>query len=433
MSAEPDSPASSSSTVRFRIIAVSVAMAFLLYLHRICLSEVVKSDSFLADFPTASKEEIGRVLASFFLAYALFQVPAGWLSDRFGGRLMLCIYIAAWSILTGYSGMASGLGVLLIARFALGIAQSGAYSTSSGVIRNWFGPGGRAAASSYVSIGGRLGGTLAPLLTTTLILWFGGWRSVLLAYCVAGLVVAVAYWILVRDRPEHPESEDEETAESESEIDRASKGGFRDVASLTVSMLSSRSLWLNSLAQFCLVFGWAYLITWLPTYLKEQKGVDDFTGSLMVSFVLGVGIVGQLIGGRIGNVAVKRLGTRWGRSLPLACTCFIAGFAYLGCAGIDSVWLIVGLCAIVSLMTDIGNPTVWAFMQDIGGRNTAAVFGWGNMWGNFGASASAAAVPILMSMGGETLTFLTCAGMYFVASLAALGMDATLTVRKQCD
>lgn len=413
-------------------------MAFLLYLDRVCLGEIVKTDAFLADFPNASKEDIGEVLGAFFLAYALFQVPAGWLSDRFGGRLMLCVYIAAWSLLTGYSALAASLGGLLLARFAFGVAQSGAYSTSSGVIRNWFQYRARATASSYVSLGGRLGGTLAPLLTATLILWLGGWRMVLFLYCGLGLAAAAAYWVLVRDDPaEHPNVEDAELVaigkpKNEEQADEEPRG-FSDVVSLIWAILRSRSLWLNSLAQFCLVFGWVYLITWLPTYLKEEKGVDDLTGSVMVSIVLGIAIPGQLIGGRLGNFAVSRLGPRWGRSLPLAATCLLAGIAYAGCAILDSVWLIVALCAIVSLSTDIGNPTVWAFMQDIGGRNTASVFGWGNMWGNLGASASAVAVPHLTSLGGQTLVFMTCASMYLVAASAALGMNATQQVREPCD
>jgi nitrate/nitrite transporter NarK len=81
-------------------------------------------------------------------------------------------------------------------------------------------------------------------------------------------------------------------------------------------------------------------------------------------------------------------------------------------------------------MTDLGNPSIWAFMQDVGGRNTGSIFGWANMWGNFGAALSAKLVPLLMVYGasqgmGQNLVFFTCAAAFFVAGLAALGMDAT--------
>lgn len=451
MPTEPDSaigqsgPPSSSpqpaSAIRMQVVAVSFVMAFLLYLDRVCLGEMVKSDSFLGDFPDASKEQIGEVLGAFFFAYALFQVPAGWISDRFGGRAMLTFYILAWSGLTAFSGMATSLSGLLMARLAFGVVQAGAYPTSSGVIRNWFHFRDRAMASSFVSIGGRLGGTLAPFLTTLLVLQLGSWRYVLYLYGFIGIASAIAYWMIVRDDPrEHPSVNPAELEKIGSQGEAEPKTNLRDILPMMGAIMASRSLWLNALAQFCLVFGWVYLITWLPTYLKEEKGVESFLGSIMVTGVLAIAIPGQLIGGWLGNQAVIRLGHRWGRVAPLSGTCFLAGIAYVGCSSFDSVWLIVGCCAMVSLMTDIGNPTVWAFMQDVGGRNTSAVFGWGNMWGNLGAAASAVAVPHLLNLGnsldsifsdGQILVFLTCAGMYGVAGLAVLGTDATKPIRGQ--
>ncbi|QDV83107.1 MFS transporter [Stieleria magnilauensis] len=429
------------TSVRKRIIAVSVLMAFMLYLDRVCLGEIVKSDSFLNDFKGASREQIGEVLGAFFFAYALFQVPSGWASDRFGGRIMLTFYILAWSLLTGWSGMGATLGALLVARLAFGVAQAGAYATSSGVIRNWFHFRARAQASSFVSIGGRLGGTLAPFLTTFLVYQLSSWRYVLYLYCVVGLIVAVAYYVIVRNRPEEHAGVNDAELELIGRADQtaaetaAATTNLRDIGPMMLAIIRSRSLWLNSLAQFCLVFGWAFLITWLPTFLKEERGVEALLGSLMVTGVLAIAIPGQLIGGWLGNHAVVRLGHRWGRIVPLAVTCCLAGFAYLGCLSYQSVWWVVACCAMVSLMTDIGNPTVWAFMQDVGGRNTAAVFGWGNMWGNFGAAASSIVVPRLMTLGeasgsGETYVFVTCAGMYFLAAIAVLGTDATRQVRR---
>ena len=91
------------SRVRGRIIAVSMAMAFILYLDRICLAEIVKAVSFQQEV-ALTKEQIGRVLGVFFFSYALFQVPAGWASDRLGARPMLTLYIVLWSLFTALTG-----------------------------------------------------------------------------------------------------------------------------------------------------------------------------------------------------------------------------------------------------------------------------------------------------------------------------------------
>ena len=53
-----------------------------------------------------------------------------------------------------------------------------------------------------------------------------------------------------------------------------------------------------------------------------------------------------------------------------------------------SPWLATLAFSVVAFSTDIGTSSVWAFNQDIGGRYTGSVLGWGNMWGNFGAAVS---------------------------------------------
>ena len=151
------------TNIRSRIIGVTMLVAFILYLDRICMSEIVKSVSFHAD-PGLSKMQTGRILGAFFFAYALFQVPAGWASDRFGTRPMLTIYIVLWSLFTVLTGLASGFAGLLAARLLCGMAEAGAYPTAMALIRKWIPLTGRARASSMFALGGGggQGGGLDP-------------------------------------------------------------------------------------------------------------------------------------------------------------------------------------------------------------------------------------------------------------------------------
>jgi MFS family permease len=381
-------------------------------------------------FRRISKNQIGSVLGAFFFSYALFQVPAGWFSDRLGARRMLTLYILVWSLLTWMTGWVGSLYGLMFARFFFGFAQSGAYPTSSAIVRRWFPVSSRGRASGLIAFGGRLGGALAPFLTTLLILQLGSWRTVLSVYGLLGIAIAGAYYWIVRDRPsEHPACNRSEQ-ELIGQIPDDAKPELRDIAKMIGLYCGSRSLWLNSLGQFCVNIGWAFLVTWLPTYLKETHKVSEQQGAFMVTLVLATGMLGQLLGGRATDWSVKRFGLRKGRVFPIAVANCIAGCSYLGCLMIDSVWGVVICCAIVSLMTDFANPSIWAFMQDVGGRNTGAIFGWANMWGNFGASVSSKVVPLLLAYGsssgsGQSLVFITCACAFFIAGCAALGMDAT--------
>ena len=133
---------------------------------------------------------------------------------------------------------------------------------------------------------------------------------------------------------------------------------------------------------------------------------------------------------------MRRFGLRWGRVLPMFAGGCLGGSAYLVCLSMDSAWGVIACCCVVSLAVDMSNPATWAFMQDVGGRATAAAFGWGNMWGNFGASAISMLVPWLLAVGtsgeaGQRNVFLVCSASLFIYGFIALGMDATKPVLKQ--
>lgn len=429
----------SPTRVRYFVAIASVLMAFMLYLDRICLGEIVKSNSFRMDVD-ASKEEVGRVLGAFFFTYAIAQIPAGWASDRWGARRMLTLYIVGWSLMTAATGWVNGLLGILFARLACGVAQAGAYPASGGVIRKWFPLQQRAAASSWVSFGGRLGGMLAPTISTLLIVATGSWRWVLMLYGIVGVLVAALYWCVVRDTPkEHAWVNDGERQwidppQSSAAAEPQPTEERLPILPVLWFCLTSRSLWLISLAQFSINVGWAFLITWLPTYLTDVQHVDAITGAAMVTGVLACGLPGMLLGGWASDFAVKRFGLRRGRVLPLTLATGLAGCAYLICPWIPSVGGIVVCCALVAMMTDFGNPSFWAFVQDISGRNTATVFGWANMWGNLGATLIALLVPVLMRWGedrgwGQSLVFFACSGAFFLASVASLGIDASQRIQ----
>ncbi len=415
--------------IRHRIVAVSMLMAFILYLDRICLGEIVKSASFNHDLHL-TKEQIGRVLSAFFFAYALFQVPTGWLSDRFGARAMLTGYIVLWSLCTGLTGFAHGFVSLLVARLACGLAEAGAFPTSGAVIRRWIPWSARARASSFVSFGGRIGGTFAPFITALLIVAFGHWRASLWIDCAVGLVIAAVYWRVVRNRPEeHPGCNEAERAligHPPNELPFTA----RELGGALRAFCRSRSLWLSAVVQLLTNIGWAYLVTWLPTYLSEQKHVEAVAGARMVSLVLGVGMAGQLFGGWLCDWTTRRFGLRWGRVLPISIGGCLGGSAYALCSQVNTAWGVVACCTVVSFAVDLGSPSTWAFMQDVGGRATAAAAGWGNMWGNFGASISSLMVPWLLARGGadaaaQTTVFLLLGSAFFLSGVAVLGVDAT--------
>ncbi len=415
------------SNIRHRILWVTMLMAFILYLDRICMGEIVKSVSFNAELGL-NKEQIGEILGAFFFTYALFQVPAGWASDRFGARPMLTLYIVLWSVFTLATGVVSTFAGLMAMRLLCGAAEAGAYPTSMALIRKWVPLEGRARACGLVSLGGRIGGTLAPFLTIWLVVSLGNWRTTLWIDGVVGLFIGVLFWRTVRSSPhEHPRVNTEELRlighpETEKPLTGAE---FRRAL---VSFAKSKSLWCNSVSQALQNLGWGFLITWLPTYLVEEHHVEQVDGGILLTYVLAFGMLGQIAGGYFCDWATNRFGLRWGRLLPMTSSMFVCAAAYFCCPFAHYTWMLVTCCAVVSFCTDLANPALWAFMGDVGGRATAAAGGWGNMWGNFGASAGALLVPWLLKVGGgdgKTLVFFTLGGAFILAGIILLPMDAT--------
>ncbi|MBO52576.1 MAG: MFS transporter [Planctomycetaceae bacterium] len=153
------------SRVRYFVVFVSMLMAVLLYLDRFCVSFAA---DYIREDLDLSQNQVAWMFSIFFWSYALAQVPSGWLSDRYGSRIMLSIYIISWSLFTLLTGIVSGVIGLLIMRLACGLGQAGAYPTSASIVSKWIPLTGRAAASSIVALGGRCGGAIAPVLTALL-------------------------------------------------------------------------------------------------------------------------------------------------------------------------------------------------------------------------------------------------------------------------
>lgn len=165
----PVHEASSPTSVRHFVLASATLMAVLLYLDRYAVS--IPLESIREDLRMTQNQK-AWFISAFFWSYALCQVPAGWLSDRYGARVMLTAYIVCWSAATGLMGVAHSIWMLLWLRAICGASQAGAYPTAGGVVRQWYPVSVRGTASSIVGLGGRFGGVLAPILTASLIVYF---------------------------------------------------------------------------------------------------------------------------------------------------------------------------------------------------------------------------------------------------------------------
>ncbi|HUY35023.1 MAG TPA: MFS transporter [Pirellulales bacterium] len=423
-------PDDAPTRVRYRVLFVTTLAAVVLYLDRNCLAEVLKYDDVKRSLGLDKDWQVAWSLSAFYWTYAVAQVPTGWLGDRFGARTMMVVYIAGWSACTALMGWATGFAMLCVFRLSTGAAQAGAYPTSGALLSRWMPLAERGLASSVVAWGGRVGGAIAPDLTTRLMLSFGNWQGVMLSYGVLGLGVSGLFWLVFRERPErHPRSN-----AAERRLIAAGRPASGDSPPLRTGLpfaplIASSSMWLMCVSQFTTNVGWVFLVTWLPSYLKEAKRMPDAAGGRMTTWVLFAGMAGMLLGGYLTDRATRALGLRWGRSLPLVLSRFMAAAAFMVVPWLDSPLAVAAAFAVVAFSTDLGVAGTWAYMQDVGGGHVGSVLGWGNMWGNFGAAVSPPLLEWVNRGQGQVpnwnIGFAVCAISFVISGLASLGIDAT--------
>nr|WP_075088625.1 MFS transporter [Verrucomicrobium spinosum] len=247
---------------------------------------------------------------------------------------------------------------------------------------NW-----RGFASGVVSLGGRLGFVLAPLITVKVILLFGSWRWAGWAYGLSGLLVAWLFWMAFRETPEeHPGSNEAErallaegrTAAPAAPADTKAGGpGYRFPLK---AVLRDRSLWMMCFYQMLTNFGWAFVINSMSTYLRDVRHLSEDMNGYISTLTLFIGMFGLLLGGLLTDWLTRKLGLRLGRLLPLSVTRFLSAGMCLACLWADSPWLLAVCLGLMVFSTDSALPAVWAWAQDVGGRNVAPIFGWANMW-----------------------------------------------------
>ncbi len=364
-----------------------------MYLDRICLTQIIASDSF-KQFIKLEGWQSDWVKGAFFWAYALAQVPAGWLSDRFGTRILISFYIAAWSIFTMATSFSMGFISLILARLFCGLAEAGYYPASSGLLTKWAHVEARGLASSMISWGGRVGGALAPALTAYVIVQSGDWRWAGWIYGGIGIVVALVYWNVYREHPRlHPRCN-----EAEISLLAEGRGDFQPIKTPPkrfplVAACRSGNLWLANGVQFFTNIGWAFLVLSFTDYLKDVKHLNDAIAGYINTGALSIGVIALPVGGAVTDLLTRRFGKRLGRMLPMSLTKFLSAGCYLIALQMDSAWGMAIAFGLVTFFADFGLPAMWTTMQDISGKHQAQLFGWGNMWGNFGA----AILPLLLA------------------------------------
>lgn len=368
------------------------------------------------------RDEAAYFIGAFFWAYALGQVPAAALGLRFGFKTVLTVFLVLWSGATILTGLSTTFAVLIASRVALGLAEAGAYPNANALIRGWFPERLRGRACSAVTLGGRLGWAISQFLTPLLEVAFSSWRTVLIFYGAVGIVLAIPFHVLAKDNP----TQDMQPADEARANRPPNLSASQPVQALTLwQMLSEPNLIRASFVQFFLNFGWVFLLSDLPSYLTGELRVGKVEAGFLSSIPAWVSCLGMVAGGIITDWTARAFGMRWGRAIPVASSMLVCSVASFVCPWFSNPLSLVILLSVMAIAADISNPSVWAFSQDIGGRNAGKVLGWVNMFGNIAAGISPVAISMIQREYGWDACFWLFSACFLAAAAVGLGMDSS--------
>jgi len=363
---------------RYRILVFLFFLTLITYLDRICISLVgirIKSEFNL------SNEQFGWVLASFSLAYALFEIPSGILGDRIGQRAVLLRIVLCWSILTALTGVTTGLLTLIIVRFLFGMGEAGAFPTSSGVISRWFPVHETARSLSSLFVGQNAGAAIAPLIVIPIAAALG-WRASFFVNGIIGLLWVLVCFLWFKNNP----SEMKGITDEERNYIEANRRftPHKQIFPWKI-VFKNRSLRALVASFFCSQWGLYFFIAWMPIYLQEGRHFSENDMKMITFSVFIFGIVGALSAGFLSDLLVKRKGLRWGRTFVGMLALGMLGLTFF-IAAVTSNNTVVVICLYTGLLIYPFNVVVsFSTCVDIGGNSVGTVAGIMNFFGQIGA------------------------------------------------
>jgi MFS transporter, ACS family, glucarate transporter len=404
-------------------LALMLALAVITYIDRVSLSTAAP---IIRDELGLSSIQLGWALSTFAWAYALFEVPGGWLGDRLGPRRILMRIVIWWSIFTAATGQVWSLASLVICQALFGAGEAGAFPNITRVFTTWIPTRERERAQALLWLATRWGGALTPL-AVKFVLGHVSWRLMFAVFGGIGVIWAIVFYRWHRDDPAtHPAVNAAELAllpppRSTSPV----KGSLPWRA-----LLSHRSVVLLCLQYGCLAYGWFFYVTWLPTYLRDARHTPLEGSPLLLTLLSGapllLGGVGCLVSGWLGPRLAARLGSVTLARRVLA----ITGFAGASAAIVvftriqDPVQAMVVL-GIAGFLNDFVMPNAWASTMDVGGRYAGTVSGAMNMCGAIAGACSTLIVGYILAWAHQdwTLALYLSASIYLIGGLCWFFLD----------
>lgn len=286
--------------LRWLIVGMIFLLTVINYIDRMTLS--VLAPTIRADFGM-SNEAYARVVTMFLLGYTLSQAISGKVLDRIGTRIGFMVFVGIWTVASMLHATARNAMQLGIFRFILGVGEAGNWPGAAKVVAEWFPTRERALGMAIFNSGSSIGAVVAPPLVAAVALAFG-WRSAFFIGASLSLIVMLV-WITFYQVPAlHRRLS---PAEREHILVDPDAAASDDTATRRpwLSLFQYRQLWAVIAARFLTDPIWWFLISWLPNYLKAERGFTLAMIGLFAWIPFLFSDFGSLAGGAASSLLIR--------------------------------------------------------------------------------------------------------------------------------
>jgi len=328
-----------------------------------------------------SPQEVGAVLGAFGLGYAITTLLGGFAVDRYGARAVLAVAALLWSLSIGATALAGSLAVLYAARVLLGVSEGPNFPALTGAVSHWLSPHERATALGNALLAVPLALAVGGPIVTQLLAWFD-WRATFAVLFALSLGWVPLWFFLFRDSPKQSRFVNAAELAHIQTAHTASSGAPHEVSRswpglpAIKALLANRTLAANTWAFFVFGYFLFFFMTWLPSYLEREYGLDlSAVGLFTVLPWLAATVLLWLLG-RWSDVLLKstrRL--RVARSWLIAGSQFVAALAIIPVALTDSLAVAIAGITLAVAASMGANAAYYAVNVDIVPERAATALG----------------------------------------------------------
>lgn len=393
------------------LVCVMLFGAVVNYLDRVNLS--IAGTTIASQFHF-TPVQMGLLFSAMLLPYALANLPAGWITDKYGEKKLFTIATIVWSIATLAAGFSQTFSSLYASRVLLGIAEAPFFICGAKITQKWFDDKNRGLATSVINMGPPIANTIAPPLLTIILISFG-WRPMFIGLGLLGLVVTFLWLTLYKEKPN-------------SNIEIIDAKSPKKKQNLKISwaiLLKHPSTWAMMVGNFGLIYVfWVYL-TWIPTYLKTARGFSLSKTGWLAAIPFLAGIIGVPLGGYLSDYLIKKRNFNPIKARKtiiifavIIASIFIAPIAYVKSGSVSVVLLTFGF-----LFSSMPNGVVWTLATDVAPAKLVGSLGCiQNFAGYLGGSIAPILTGLIVSRTGSFKLVFIISSMMLIMSALTYGV-----------